>query len=49
MSIRQSYSVMQPGIDSLNRLIDSLKRIKKQYELKENELTDYESRKMLWD
>ena len=45
MSIRQSYSVMQPGIDSLNRLIDSLKRIKKQYELKENELTDYESRK----
>ncbi|HOG20399.1 MAG TPA: hypothetical protein PKW37_08160, partial [Salinivirgaceae bacterium] len=45
MSIRQSYSVMQPGIDSLNRLIDSLKRIKKQYEVKENELTDYESRK----
>jgi len=45
MSVRQSYSVMQPGIDSLNRLIDSLKRIKKQYAAKENELTDYESRK----
>jgi two-component system phosphate regulon sensor histidine kinase PhoR len=45
MQVRQSYSVMQPGIDSIKYLIDSLKRIKNQNLISNKELSDYESRK----
>ncbi len=45
MQVRQSYSVMQPGIDSINNLIDSLNRIKNQYFKSNQGHRDYESRR----
>jgi len=45
MQVRQSFSVMQPGIDSINWLIDSLKRSKHKFDQQVHKNTDFESRK----